>query len=101
MDRLTKSAHFLVVRMTFTFEEFDRLYIWEIVQLYGVSVSIISNQDPRFTAQFLEEFPKGHGDTDEDEHIVSSVDGRTVKEDYPGFKGHAVSIRPELQGWLG
>ena len=27
MDRLTKSAHFLVVRMTFTLEEFDRLYI--------------------------------------------------------------------------
>ena len=41
-----------------------------------------------------------HGDTDEDEHSVSSVDGRTVKEDYPGFGGHAVSMRPELQGWL-
>ena len=49
----------------------------------------------------LEKFPKGHGDTDEDEHSVSSVDGRTVKEDYPGFRGHAVSIRPRLQGWLG
>ena len=48
----------------------------------------------------LEEFPEGHGDTDEDEHSVSSVDGRTVKEDYPGFGGHAVSIRPGLQGWL-
>ena len=35
VDRLTKSAHFLVVQMTFTFEEFDRLYILEIVQLYG------------------------------------------------------------------
>ena len=49
----------------------------------------------------LEEFPEGHGDTDEDEHSVSSVDGRTIKEDYPGFGGHAVSIRPGLQGWLG
>ena len=48
----------------------------------------------------MEEFPEGHGDTDEDEHSVSSVDGRTVKEDYPGFGGHAVSMRPELQGWL-
>ena len=27
----------------------------------------------------LEEFPEGHGDTDEDEHSVSSVDGRIVK----------------------
>ena len=48
----------------------------------------------------LEEFSEGHGDTDEDEHSVSSLDGRTVKEDYPGFGGHAVSIRPGLQGWL-
>ena len=48
----------------------------------------------------LEEFPEGHEDTDEDEHSVSSVDGRTVKEDYPGFGGHAVSIRPGLQEWL-
>ena len=31
----------------------------------------------------LEEFQEGHGDTDEDEHSVSSVDGQTVKEDYP------------------
>ena len=44
----------------------------------------------------LEEFPEGHEDTDEDEHSVSSVDGRTVKEDYPGFRGHAVSIRHGL-----
>ena len=31
VDRLTKSAHFLVVRMTFTLEEFYRLYVREIV----------------------------------------------------------------------
>ena len=44
---------------------------------------------------------KGHGDTNEDEHSVSSVDEWTVKEDYPGFGGHAVSMHPGLQGWLG
>ena len=31
VDRLTKSAHFLAVRMTFTLEEFGKLCIWEIV----------------------------------------------------------------------
>ena len=31
VDRLTKSAHFLAVRMTFTLEEFFWLYIREIV----------------------------------------------------------------------
>ena len=52
VDQLTKSAHFLAVRMTFTLEEFCRLYVREIVQLHGVSVSIVSYRDPRFMAQF-------------------------------------------------
>ena len=41
VDRLTKSAHFLVVRMTFALERFCRLYIREIVRLHGVPVSIV------------------------------------------------------------
>ena len=52
VDRLTKSTHFLALRMTFTLEEFCRLYIREIVWLHGVPVSIVSDRDPRFTAQF-------------------------------------------------
>ena len=43
VDRLTKSAHFLAVRVTFTLEDFDRLYIREIVRLHGVPVSIVSD----------------------------------------------------------
>ena len=35
VDWLTKSAHFLAVRMTFTLEEFCRLYIHEIVGYMG------------------------------------------------------------------
>ena len=49
---LTKSAHFLAVRMTFTLEEFCWLYIQEIVRLNGVPVSIVSDRDLRFTAHF-------------------------------------------------
>ena len=41
VDWLTKLAHFFTVRMTFTLEEFYRLYIWEIFRLHGVSVSIV------------------------------------------------------------
>ena len=44
VDRLTKSAHFLAVRMTFTLEEFCRLYIREIVRLHRVPVSIVSDR---------------------------------------------------------
>ena len=56
VDRLTKSAHFLAVRMTFTLEEFYRLYVRDIVRLHGVPVSIISDRDPKFTAHFLKSF---------------------------------------------
>ena len=52
VDQLTKLAHFIVVRMTFTLEEFCRLYIREIVQLHGVPVSIMLDKDPRFTDHF-------------------------------------------------
>ena len=52
VDWLTKSEHFIVVRMTFILEEFYRLYICEIVRLHGVSISIIPNRDPWFTAHF-------------------------------------------------
>ena len=61
IDRLTKSAHFLTVQMTFTLEEFYLLYIREIVRLHGVPVSIVSERDPRFTAHFWKSFQKALG----------------------------------------
>ena len=61
VDRLTKSVHFLAVRMTFALERFFRLYIREIVQLHGVPVSIVSDRDPRFTTHFWKSFQKAMG----------------------------------------
>ena len=61
VDRLTRSAHFLAVQMTFTLEEFYRLYICEIVRLHGVSVTIVSDRDPRFTTHFGKSFQKAMG----------------------------------------
>ena len=52
IDQLTKSAHFLAIHSTFSLERLARLYINEIVKLHGVPVSIVSDQDPRFTSQF-------------------------------------------------
>ena len=56
VDWLTKSAHFLDMRMTFTLEEFCRYYIREIVLLHRVPVSIVSDWDPRFTTHFWKSF---------------------------------------------
>ena len=40
----------------------------------------------------LEEFLKGHGDTVDDEHYVSSTDRWLVGEDHKNFRGYAVSM---------
>ena len=61
VDRLTKSAHFIAVWMTFTLERFYRLYIREIVRLHGVPISIVSDRDLRFTAHFWKSFQKAMG----------------------------------------
>ena len=61
VDWLTKSAYFLVVRMTFTLEEFFRLYIREIVRLHGVIVSIVWDRDTRFTRHFWKSFQNAMG----------------------------------------
>ena len=61
VDRLTKSAHFLRMRMTFTLEEFCRLYIRKIVWLHVVPVSIVSDGDHRFTTHFWKSFQKVMG----------------------------------------
>ncbi len=52
MDRLTKSAHFLLVRMDYNLERLAKLYIDEVVRLHGVLVSIVSDRDLRFTFRF-------------------------------------------------
>ena len=61
MDRLTKSAHFLAVQMTFTSERFYQLYIREIVRLHGIPISIVSDMDSRFTTHFWKSFQKAMG----------------------------------------
>ena len=61
VDWLTKSAHFLIMRMTLTLEGFCRLYIQETVQLHRVLVSIVSGWDPRFMAHLWKSFLRAMG----------------------------------------
>ena len=52
MDRLTKSAHFIPINISFPISQLAEIYIREIVKLHGVPSSIVSNRDPRFTSRF-------------------------------------------------
>ena len=49
---LTGSAHFILVKSTYTASKWTQLYMTKIVTLHGVLVSIISDKDARFTFKF-------------------------------------------------
>ncbi|KAH0650287.1 hypothetical protein KY284_030199 [Solanum tuberosum] len=61
VDRVTKFAHFLVVKTTDSVEDYAKIYINEIVRFLGVPLSIISNRGPQFTSHFWKSFQKGLG----------------------------------------
>ncbi|KAL0551955.1 hypothetical protein IC582_011048 [Cucumis melo] len=52
VDRLTKSAHFVPGKSIYTASKWTQLYMFEIVRLHGVPVSIVSDRDARFTSKF-------------------------------------------------
>ena len=55
VDRLTKSAHFIPVRIDYSMDRLAELYVDEIMRLHGVLLSIVLDRDPRFTSSFWKE----------------------------------------------
>ncbi|KAD7480496.1 hypothetical protein E3N88_03632 [Mikania micrantha] len=56
VDRLTKSAHFLPIRESYSSEKIAKIYVREVVSRHGVPVTIVSDQDPQFTSHFWRNF---------------------------------------------
>ena len=52
VDRMTKSAHFLPIKKIDVVRKLARWYLKEIMRFHGVPVSIVSDQDARFTSMF-------------------------------------------------
>ncbi|GJV43014.1 putative reverse transcriptase domain-containing protein [Tanacetum coccineum] len=61
VDRLTKSAHFLPMCEDYKIDRLARLYLNEIVARHGVSISIISDRDSRFTSRFWQSMQEALG----------------------------------------
>ena len=61
VSRLTKTSHFLLFKMRWSVTKLVELFINEIVRLHGVSVSIVSDRDPRFTSRFWRSFQEALG----------------------------------------
>jgi transposase InsO family protein len=54
VDRLTKLAHFIPVKMTYSGLQLAELYMSRIVCLHGVPKKILSNRGTQFTSKFWE-----------------------------------------------
>jgi hypothetical protein len=52
IDRLTKVAHFILVKTTFGGATLARIYLKEIVRLHGISQRIVSDRGTQFTSKF-------------------------------------------------
>lgn len=61
VDRLTKSTHFLPVKMNSTINYFAKLYVEWIIRLHGIPMSIVSDRDPRFTSHLWKSLQKQLG----------------------------------------
>jgi hypothetical protein len=61
IDRLTKIAHFLPVKVKYTVATYAELYIARILSLHGVSKTIVSDRGPQFVSKFWEELHKALG----------------------------------------
>ena len=54
VDRMTEFSRFLVVKTTYSEEDYAKIYINEIVRLHEVPLSIISDRGPQFTSKGLD-----------------------------------------------
>ena len=61
VDRLTKSAHFLAVKTTYTVAQYAQMYLDSIVALHEVPVSIVSDRGPQFTSSFWQKLHEALG----------------------------------------
>eukprot|EP00257_Ricinus_communis_P019541 XP_015578560.1 uncharacterized protein LOC107261743 [Ricinus communis] len=52
VHRLTKTTHFLLVKVNYSLDKLAKTYIQEVVRLHFVPFSIISYRDLRFTSRF-------------------------------------------------
>ena len=61
VDRLTKSAHFIPINISFLVSKLAEIYTSVIVKLHGVPLCIVSDRDLRFTSDFWKSFQEALG----------------------------------------
>jgi hypothetical protein len=103
VDRLTKSAHFIPIAMTYRVEQYAELYILHIVRYHGISKTIISDKGSIFVAHFWEQLheclgthlirrstyhPQTDGQTERVNQIIEDMLRACVLTDGPKWDKH-------------
>jgi hypothetical protein len=61
VNKLTKNAHFIPVKLTHKAINIAYIYMREIARIHGVPKEIVSDRDPKFTSNFWKGLFKGFG----------------------------------------
>jgi hypothetical protein len=61
VDKLTKAAHFIPVKLTHKAANIVDVYMKEIARLHGIPKTIVSDKDPKFTSKFWKGLFNGFG----------------------------------------
>jgi transposase InsO family protein len=61
VDKLTKAAHFVPMKTTYTTTNIAEIFMKEIARLHGIPRTIVSYRDKKFTSNFLRGLFKGFG----------------------------------------
>ena len=59
VDKLTKAAHFIPMKVTHKDTNVVDIYMREVACLYGISKTIVFDRDPKFTSKFWKGLFKG------------------------------------------
>jgi hypothetical protein len=59
VDKLTKAAHFIILKTTHKSTNADDIYMRKVARLHGISKAIVSDRDPKFTSKFWKGLFKG------------------------------------------
>ncbi|GAU33554.1 hypothetical protein TSUD_143470, partial [Trifolium subterraneum] len=104
VDRLTKSAHFIAIKIGTLVPKLAEIYVEQIIRLHGIPSSIVSDRDPKFTSRFWESLQEAlgtklrlssayHPQTDvEVEFCLSPSDGWSIRKDDSIFGSFHSSI---------
>jgi IS30 family transposase len=55
VERLTKTAHFIVVHTTYSVQQYEEIYMEQIVRLHGIPKTITFDRGTQFLARFWEQ----------------------------------------------